>query len=721
MSMKTIARNKHGDDVLKLFAPLIHRVTSRDWKVYVHQGHYERLVRGEKEGATLTTYSVLRPSIFDGFKQVVVASACMKETMFYRLFTAQGVSMEPVKGKLSRDLRYHQHEHGDRITIFYASPEAWSKRYRDKLVDDGQGGTVKLLTQIKKAVGHLFGDEPFLWMGNKDLGDTFFPQSGAEKLPNTPHGLNSFQGFHNVVVLSALNPPPQHFHFMEGYSIDGDEVRAAHYKSAVYQAVMRCSIRNPKDETPKQVVVMDRDTAEWLAVLFPGAKVESLPGLDGVPSKGKAGRPRKHANDAEKTKAFREVKKREHLAQLDLINGTSLVIGRYPDLGQQVQAEMREFVRNENSLLEREFVTPEAASSSTSGTAFASIYDALPLAHVDYEDDDSFIAFLRDLHGRVVAKENSGLFSPAHFDPTKAAETSRGLDNITHVRGIWFDNDGGDLTPDVFADLFPYLRVVIWNTSSSTAEKPRWRAFIPTTCAMSMDVHRLLMKQFETVLNRAGYWSKKHLAKKPGINSRRSHGFDESKFNPASLFYLPSQARDPKDSFFRDYAENDPKRGTLDVHQWVENCILNLKPEPEPVRVVAAPVLTPKPLVLFDDVDPEVVGANEVVEVRHEDGHRLERVREELLAKDVERRALHRDEKVARAVEDWRLTPAGMGHAAFFKLGAALRGAGLDEFEIRAKLHEEAIYANSPKERRNEIKGILKKLRYSGTFSRRGA
>jgi hypothetical protein len=62
-----------------------------------------------------------------------------------------------------------------------------------------------------------------------------------------------------------------------------------------------------------------------------------------------------------------------------------------------------------------------------------------------------------------------------------------------------------------------------------------------------------------------------------------------------------------------------------------------------------------------------------------------------------------------------------MGHAAFFRLGAALRGAGLDECEIRAKLYEEVSFATSPKERRGEIKGILKKLRYSGTFSRRAA
>jgi hypothetical protein len=62
-----------------------------------------------------------------------------------------------------------------------------------------------------------------------------------------------------------------------------------------------------------------------------------------------------------------------------------------------------------------------------------------------------------------------------------------------------------------------------------------------------------------------------------------------------------------------------------------------------------------------------------------------------------------------------------MGHAAFFILGAALRGAGLDETEIRTKLYEEAFYAHSPKERRSEIKGIIQKVLRSGTFSRRAA
>src|SRR5688572_26240270 len=122
-------------------------------------------------------------------------------------------------------------------------------------------------------------------------------------------------------------------------------------------------------------------------------------------------------------------------------------------------------------------------------------------------DEDSFIAGLRNLHTRVLAaKEDAGVFSPAQFEADTAADTSRGLDNVRHVRGIWLDNDGGDLSPKEFVSFFPHLRIVVWNTYSSTPEKPRWRAFIPTTHAMSMDVHGLVIQQIERVLNQEGYW-----------------------------------------------------------------------------------------------------------------------------------------------------------------------------------------------------------------------
>lgn len=696
MSLQSIARNLHGDDLLKVLGPLAHHVTSPHFEVHADQSQYACLIAGGKRDCALRTYSLLKPSIFTGFKNVLVASACMEDTMFHRLFTARGIVLEPVTGKLVEELRYQSHEHGDRIVIRYASEEAWSKRFRDRTLGDG---SATVLDQVRTAVGGFVGDEPFAWMGNVDLPKDFFPQAGAVRLPNTPHGLNEFQHLHAVVVLSALNPPPVHFHFMEGLGISGDEVRTAHYRTAVYQAVMRISIRNPADTTHKGVVVMDRDTAEWLADLFPGAEVEPLDGMGVLPRKGKAGRPRKHATGSDRVRAHREQEKRKLLAQLDLINATSLITGRYPFFDQEVRAGMRELACNEFPLIERDSVTPQAAPQ-TCGTAFASIYDRVPLDHVDYEDDDAFVAGLGALHGRVVAKDEAGLFSPAHFDPDKAAGTGRGLDNITHLRGVWLDNDGGDLTHAAFAGLFPHLRVVVWNTASSTAENPRWRAFIPTTCAMSLDVYGLILAQIVKVLNRAGYWGTRQLEKRPGIKGRLCHGFDEGKFNGASLFYLPCQAKDPAHSFFIDYGEGDSKRGPLDLHAWIDGCILSLRPEPDPQPVPPVPV--PQPTAMAKATCAK-----------------LQAVRDELAAKEARSLAGQREARVTAANTAWQATAyiPGTGNNAFFRLGAALKGAGLDAAEIKAALYEQAAYARSPRERRAEIKGILKSLGRRGTIN----
>lgn len=691
-----IADNEDGDMVLEKLRPLARRLVSEHWQVHVDQRQYARLIRGEKTDSTLNTYALLKPSIFSGFRRVILASACIEKSMAFKLFTVQGCAMVPIKGRLLRDLRYTRHEHGERITIFYACDEAWSKRFRDKPVEDGVGGSIKLGDKIGIAVLDQFGDEPFLWMGNKDVPDNFFGVAGAQRLPNTPHGLNQYQSFHNIVVISALNPPPQHFRFLAEFGIDGDEVRTAHYRTAVYQAVMRSSIRNPQDMTAKQVVVMDRDTAEWLADLFPGATVALLPGLDVVPHKGKAGRKRKHKSGSERTQSSRAEKRKALLAELDRLNGTDFAMNGYPDLNPD------EFGCNDIASIERDYVTP---ISLLSGTAFATIYAKTALGEIDYQDDDTFIAELRRLHQDVVAKEDAGLFAPACFDATRSDETARGLANVTYLRGIWLDNDGGDLTHTAFADLFPHLRVVIWNTASSTPEKPRWRAFIPTTCAMSVEVHKLIIAEIVEALENAGYWGKRKLETDMRIKVRRCHGFDESKFTANSMFYLPCQARHPKGSFFTDFGVRDPWRGPLSVHDWLDHVVGKWKPKPEIVPILP---LTNSSIVL---PNPAPTSSPPT---------KLQVLREQLALDHRQSMAGRQDEKVTRAIEAWRSTPSGMGHHNFFVLGAALWRAGLEPHEVRLKLQEEVMFARSPGKRRPQINSIIKKLERSGTLGRRG-
>ena len=163
-----------------------------------------------------------------------------------------------------------------------------------------------------------------------------------------------------------------------------------------------------------------------------------------------------------------------------------------------------------------------------------------------------FIDWLRELHGRQVEKEHAWLWSPAEFERKDGVTTGRGLANITAIWGVWMDNDGGDLSADEFAAMFPHLMMVIHNSASSTPDAPRWRAIIPTTCAMTIEVHREIMSQLRQALNRRGYFDKRQIAKRreKGL-SGRFHGFDHTKYTAASMFYLPAQAAaGPDASFF---------------------------------------------------------------------------------------------------------------------------------------------------------------------------
>ncbi|MXN67509.1 hypothetical protein GR183_21605 [Stappia sp. GBMRC 2046] len=709
MSLNKIARNKNNDDVWALFGGLARRIKSDDWDVYAAHRQYQNLIQsaGPAEGRLLQTYSLLQPSIFADFKKVILAGACFKETLLHQLWSAKGVQFRPVEETLSRSLRYQTHGNGALIDIYYASDEEWSKNYRDKPLED-DGNHIQLFDHIVAAVKTEIGSDPLLWLANKDIPDSLFDSALHARLPNTPHGLNNYQDFHNVAIFSALNPPPAHFGFLATQGVDGNAVRTGHYRYAVYQAVVRSSIRNPDDKTPKRVFVMDRSTADWLAKLFPGARVSPLKGVTKAPQKLKGGRRRKHTCDADKTAASRKRKKQELLQGLNALNGLSVAEIDYQrflgakDLQAASAAERPDpESRYDCSFKKGRFVTPThppfclpSQTAESQGTVFAHKYAKSPLVDAGgvKAEEEEFITFLRELHARPLPKEKAGLFTPTTFDPDKSKDTNRGLANVEYIRGIWLDNDGGDLSHEDFANLLPHLRIVVWNTASSTALAPRWRAFIPTSCAMTLDVHKVILQQIERILQRAGYWRPKDLENNPRIKSRKLHGFDTSKFNASSLFYLPVQAADPKDSFFVDY--DGPHRSELDIYAWIEQCIIDLCPEEEKAAFLAV-----------DRLKNEALRKQLQSLKQHAAGARHGKLSE-----------AQRAERVERYCEDWRRALRGEGHREFFRLAARLYRLGLSTCEVETNLRTELIYANSKDKRRREIPGILKKLPKLGTF-----
>jgi hypothetical protein len=76
---------------------------------------------------------------------------------------------------------------------------------------------------------------------------------------------------------------------------------------------------------------------------------------------------------------------------------------------------------------------------------------------------------------------------------------------------------------------------------------------------------------------------------------------------------------------------------------------------------------------------------------------------------------------IEAATNEWRQTPRGDGHAAFFRLARTLHWAGLTDADLTQKLREEAVYAHSPADRRDEIRKLVKKLDQSGKIGGRRA
>lgn len=215
-----------------------------------------------------------------------------------------------------------------------------------------------------------------------------------------------------------------------------------------------------------------------------------------------------------------------------------------------------------------------------------------------------------------------------------------------------------------------------FNSYGSRPGAERYRVFIPTTCAMSVEAHRLVVRQIVEALRRHGYGSPPEVERNPRL---KAHGFDRSKFAAASLFYAPCQAAAGLEaSFFVDQA--GPGRAPLDVRLWVSKPVVQEDKEPGACA-------------------PTAGGSEWFRSTRGRLGAGAEGRRE-------------------AAIAEWRANGVlpGRGRGGLYKLGLRLARAGLEAGELRMTLWSEAGLANSPAERRAEIEGLVRTLRRKGAL-----
>jgi hypothetical protein len=650
-----MALNRDEDEILEFLSGTSRILANRNWETFINLEQYARLLQGE--GNELAFHSILKPEIFGGFGSIFMAAANFEDTAIYRLWGEQGVHFVPNEEFASR-LRYSNHPNGDTLTIYYATERQWSKKLRKSQIEDG-GLTVQ--DKLVEAAKSLYADRRFLWHANAELKDDPFGQAG-HRLPSKPHGLNIYTEFNDVLFLSSLNPAPDHFHFLRTRGLEGADVRAFTYCEEVYQTVMRCSLRNPEDRSPKTVIVPDQAAAEYLQNAFPGSKVEKLDvGLNDEASTCR-GRPRKHNSNKERVAAQRQKARDEKVRLLAEQLGLNAPDALEEDGCWGEEREKGSRAKKGIRILYTNFGTaPPPAGLPLIATIFSSTSSATPLGYASGEFDDFLDTLRRCQQREIGSKEEVSLFSPAIFDPTKAKGTKRGTKNIVYLRNVLMDFEKGELKPSELPNLFPGLQMVVMNTYRHVTREPRFRVVIPTTERMTPEVYKVVYQCLADKLEEAGY----HVdygENKATVSNARPSGLDWSKSLPTSLFYLPSQAERASDSFFLDFLESP--RAPLNPSEWVRNSTFPLQPE-LPIPVEPAPAST------------------------------VDRV------------------LVESAKEIWRSSSGfpGRGNEMFFDLALTLRRAGMAPWEIESTLRAEAAYGRSPEERLRQITSIMTSLR----------
>jgi hypothetical protein len=320
--LKIRALNPEEDDILKFLGERLRILASPHYRSFVRTEEFDRFMKGELK--QFDTHSILEPSIIhpetgepagilDGWASVLIVSANFKDTFAYRIWTRAGVKFVEDTA-FTRDLLFSTHTNGSLLTIVKCTPgRNWSKKLASQTLEDGT--TTFRDRFLDYTTSQIPSGERALWSVNKNSDGINKPEN-ATIVPPNPHGLNEYTDRNYVVLSAAFNPPTPHFHFLNSFvGLSGEEVKNAIAHENFYQIVSRCSLRDPKNKSPKFVYTTDDASAAYIAEKFPGAKIVSAD--IGLPEPKEPGRPRKWASNKERMATIRKAVAEKRLRVLE--------------------------------------------------------------------------------------------------------------------------------------------------------------------------------------------------------------------------------------------------------------------------------------------------------------------------------------------------------------------------------------------------------------------
>lgn len=536
-AVRKIAENKNQDAFNGLVNDLAKRIHYGRYSTYVDRKSYNGLLNGSKDDRYLTTYSMLNPSVFFGFKSVLLAGARAEETILYKWFEQKGVTFIKDYALMSK-LRYQEHENGHLIQFYYASERNWSKTVQ---INDPS-----FRPKFLKSVQSLFGENEFVWQDNVvNEKDSFSGLSYAHNVGHSPHGLNQYQHIDRAVIISALNYSKNEGGFLTNLCCIGpDEQRIALSYHSSYQTYNRTSVRDPMNTSKKIVILPDRQNAAWQRERFPGSEIIPL----GIDSRDAVRtRPDKlYANAADRKRAQRD---RLEERQNEIMSG----------LMEAVKSKKKKYIIDDCHGYSFNTIT---CVTSLQGSLIEHKKDSGSMMLAC--DKKMFVSTMKKFSmSQFESKEQNKLISPALFIDKDGAVSRRSKTNAFCGKNVYLDIDNGTLTHRQLSKIFPDTEMIVYSSYSHTREIPRYRAVFLTDTIMSPEMYTAIYNMICERIELDGY--KKDF--KDGFNPKEKvHGIDRKPYL-TDLFYLPCQPADG-DGFFMHYHSG---RKPLDVVDWCNN------------------------------------------------------------------------------------------------------------------------------------------------------
>jgi hypothetical protein len=308
-AIQAMIENETEDQVIETFSKLLNAITSPDRLVLVDSEKYEDLISNPSTLGHVDFYSVLVDTFARGFNNVTLMGANARETSLFVLWEKLMSVNWQEHPSITNSLLYQTHQNGDRLSIKYLFDRNWSGYFASLDSDESTN-----LEKVAEFAESYFDGRSYLWHANESVNPELM--KSPHRLPSVAHGLDraDYRSTHNVVLLSALNHHPQTYTFLDKLGVDNHTAQTMVSYQAEYQALMRCSLRDPNAIAPVTVMVMSKGSAEWLQSKFPGSTIEKLD--PGIAEPAPRGRPKKQArlSDADNTHNSRERKKAREAA-----------------------------------------------------------------------------------------------------------------------------------------------------------------------------------------------------------------------------------------------------------------------------------------------------------------------------------------------------------------------------------------------------------------------